>query len=1055
MKDCLITIHDQNKGNLGVLFRQTKNMRPTEKANTGEIYNLKYNRKINGDKTLNFNIDKYINGEENYRWNLFYTNNLIRFEYRGEVDWYIVSKPIREDGKYKTANISCDHISYQLTKKRTSLIFDDKNGIDTIKNLATKILSGTQWSLGIVDTFYEEDGETEKIRSIKTEGNENTYSLISMLCEKFNGYPIYNGETKTVDIRAMSAKENSIDLSITTNLSSLKIETNVRDIITKLYVKGAYDDLGFVGIDEINPTGAPFILNFDYYKEIGVFTSEHQQIYDKYLEDITFNYERIKLYREDYIRAESDIIGSIGQTAAAAYSSVSQFDSPYIEFLNTDNKKIEPGNRVFIQNDTTKKVEIKEYTAGMTIQSSDIAITFFDRKPGGKFGGIDIAIETYQTMIDNFNSDLEKETNEKKIENINNQITAYQGKMEEALAMLSDEFTSLYSDFLINYKTAKDSLDYQTNVLSNIEIEFASDMGEMLNEGEWFDSDYTIGQEQSLYDQSLEVLKRLSRPEEKYTISYKNIIHNFKEYNDNIDDSGDLLDHCQLNSVANILDNNLSGDDNNKKYRTYVEEIEEHIPEYENSTIKVSSSELSVTASTYSSILTRISEIVNVINERKEIIDRAKSIEKDGSIPMDLLKGAINANTQKMLSVSSGWSTDEQGNIIFTTIDGSSAMMLSGMGFMIANSHKENGDWNWRTFGTGEGFTADLITTGFLSAERILAGSITTAHLSAGVFEELLIDAKELITIEVSNAIKDIDFDIKIPNLIRNSKEINVDILTEEYDSIIIFDSDLKEQTSYMFTVESIFLVRGINTLPVLITGENASGAEIEIGSFVLNPSNDIQEFKFNSDENYKNVKIILNRQNDTIYILSNVKLAEGTSYSGWIPHYDDFYESIQENRARIEVESNKITQTVESIETVNKEILDLKSEDEAIRTTIASEIKQESDKVNISFTTIQEYIEKVESEAKAFEQEVRTDIRFDDKGMSIGRSDSPFSARFDNNELGFYENNLKIAYFSNQRLDVLSVISDRVLVRYDALNAVELTAPTANNLVGRIVRNY
>lgn len=40
------------------------------------------------------------------------------------------------------------------------------------------------------------------------------------------------------------------------------------------------------------------------------------------------------------------------------------------------------------------------------------------------------------------------------------------------------------------------------------------------------------------------------------------------------------------------------------------------------------------------------------------------------------------------------------------------AIQIKGAGFRIASSKKSNGEWNWRTFGTGAGFTADLITAG-------------------------------------------------------------------------------------------------------------------------------------------------------------------------------------------------------------------------------------------------------------------------------------------------------------------------------------------------------
>lgn len=41
-----------------------------------------------------------------------------------------------------------------------------------------------------------------------------------------------------------------------------------------------------------------------------------------------------------------------------------------------------------------------------------------------------------------------------------------------------------------------------------------------------------------------------------------------------------------------------------------------------------------------------------------------------------------------------------------------SAIQLKGGGFRIANSLKSDGSWNWRTFGTGDGFTADVLNAG-------------------------------------------------------------------------------------------------------------------------------------------------------------------------------------------------------------------------------------------------------------------------------------------------------------------------------------------------------
>lgn len=90
-------------------------------------------------------------------------------------------------------------------------------------------------------------------------------------------------------------------------------------------------------------------------------------------------------------------------------------------------------------------------------------------------------------------------------------------------------------------------------------------------------------------------------------------------------------------------------------------------------------------------------------------------------------------------------------------------MQLCGEGFMIASSRNDDGSWDWRTFGTGEGFTADLIVTGFLSADRIQARSITANHLSADVGQSLDLSSNSSIRMTVeSAALKAVGYRVEI-----------------------------------------------------------------------------------------------------------------------------------------------------------------------------------------------------------------------------------------------------------------------------------------------------
>ena len=89
------------------------------------------------------------------------------------------------------------------------------------------------------------------------------------------------------------------------------------------------------------------------------------------------------------------------------------------------------------------------------------------------------------------------------------------------------------------------------------------------------------------------------------------------------------------------------------------------------------------------------------------------------------LDGKISVLQNAIESAMSNWWTDENGNLIFEAQDGLSAMKLAGEGFAIANS-KIGEAWNWRTFGNGSGFTADLITAGVLDAGLVQVGHETT-----------------------------------------------------------------------------------------------------------------------------------------------------------------------------------------------------------------------------------------------------------------------------------------------------------------------------------------
>ena len=132
--------------------------------------------------------------------------------------------------------------------------------------------------------------------------------------------------------------------------------------------------------------------------------------------------------------------------------------------------------------------------------------------------------------------------------------------------------------------------------------------------------------------------------------------------------------------------------------------------------IKVSVKRSEVTGQSFTDILASIAATAEEVRGKSDVYDRSRVISNAKTLSADALQGIINADLLSLQSVTSNWATDSRGNIVFNSHDESSAMMLTGRGFMIANKKSLDGEWLWRTAGTGDGFTADVINAGVLNA---------------------------------------------------------------------------------------------------------------------------------------------------------------------------------------------------------------------------------------------------------------------------------------------------------------------------------------------------
>jgi hypothetical protein len=368
----------------------------------GEAFGIKNVRNINGYKELSFNIPYQIveNNEliDNFRVPYCTEEYRVRLQIRDKIDDYII-KEITDgysDDGLKFRQVNCWHYAFaRLSQSGNQLDFEY---IDNAKNILTNVLNGSDWSVGTVETFFEDDNVTEKLRTLKANGNTNRYELIQQIAEIFSGFPKFNTISKTVDLFKDARVDKGIVFKYGKNIKSYSLTSTTKELATKIWVEGGESSSEIIYIDDVNPTGEPYILNFGFFIEKGLMTTTHITAYEDFETNIAIINTNIKNTLAIIGSLQSDLVSKESTLEFKTTQKTSK-ESTVTALTNQRNVTQDSGERAALQAQIDAlNAEISTLNSEISILEGEIATIESD---------IDLYTDNYISYIESKNTELQ------------------------------------------------------------------------------------------------------------------------------------------------------------------------------------------------------------------------------------------------------------------------------------------------------------------------------------------------------------------------------------------------------------------------------------------------------------------------------------------------------------------------------------------------------------------------------------------------------------------------------------------------------------------------
>lgn len=343
--------------------------------------------------------------------------------------------------------------------------------------------------------------------------------------------------------------------------------------------------------------------------------------------------------------------------------------------------------------------------------------------------------DTYYVQINDYNQTLIAGDKPYRI------LTGFTGEGERlGIDHLMPKFASLADDA---YYTALNTLLNAQQEIKDANLRLVDVLGDMLRDGYWQDNNYAEGDETRLYKDAMDNLKEISKPETTYDVDFLDLYASNENMGYSITEETDISwPDIRVTDAVHLVDEDLD-----TSCWAYIDKLNKCYDQPWKTTMEINTKLSLIDQHDFTDVMSHIAQVAKETKSKQSLYQRASALTGSGQLAADRLEGTISAYSNQITGGASNWHTDSNGNIVFVSNDGLSAMMLSGNGLSIASSKDKNGEWIWRTAATGAGIVADAVTTGTLFAALIEAGAITADKLSASVGNELEISSNQALTL--------------------------------------------------------------------------------------------------------------------------------------------------------------------------------------------------------------------------------------------------------------------------------------------------------------------